>query len=725
MRNVTVSDRKRLIIVIVFLFSIFICLGIFLLNKDRVSEKSINDSLTEYSTFKRDGVVTSFNFNTVGIEKIRTSKKSGKEAAYEVFSQGIKGLDGIELFPEGFSKSVELSREEQNGVSSKMNLRQHYHFAQKVNGIPIFGANTSVHIRNGNEIYGLQGKIITSNEMTTSKISPDKLRELALIKALEEVAEENKFIATILPEVIINKKLLGIDQDETNYRTTPILVSSEDVLFSKTYYVDQESGEIIYSDTNISDQLNRSIYNCSGGSCIQSRLEGGLAVSDADTNEMYDNLGLTYNYYMNTFSRDSYDNSGALLRANVHYPFSKPNAAWDGTSRQMYFYVGLSKRDVVGHELTHAITQYTAGLPNRAQSGALNESFSDIFGSAIDGNWLIGEEVHVPSLSNPLRSMSDPPARNQPDRLFASNYYCAGLPNSCDPSANDNCGVHTNSGVLNKAFFLMTDGGSFNGCSINGIGRVRSHAIMYLTLTSYLHGSANIKDAYSSILTACDDLYISDPGVCDEVKKALQATEMDQQPDGTQVSPVCSDTVPQAPACSGTGTGPTIAITPFPTGSTGGGGGGGTPGNYKVSGKVYIDVNNDAKFDSGDSPYKDAVLDLSDGPKSGSATTNAAGDYTLLDYPSGLYTITLSILGSKKETRPIVLGPDQSIDFRIFSTKTEPTIVAKPTVKVGPTIGDGPTLTPTPVPHICEFDPKCAAQKKNLQLCKLICRPKT
>ncbi len=383
----------------------------------------------------------------------------------------------------------------------------------------------------------------------------------------------------------------------------------------------------------------------------------------------------------------------------------------------MRFCPNLVKRDVAGHEFSHGVIGASVYLDNY-QAGALNEAIADTFGTQLDNNWQMGEGI----LAKPFRDLSNPPSLTDgplgtyPDRVFSTSYYCG---------AADEGGIHHNATIFGKAFYLMTDGGSFNGCEMNGIGRERSGKIIYYALTTHLNDGANFKDMYRAMLAACNDLYVSEPVVCEQVKKALEATEMDQQPDGTQSSPKCSNTAPQAPACAGSGAGPTIPITPSPTGSTGGGGGGGTPGNYKVSGKVYIDVNNDSKFDSGDSPYKDAVLDLSDGPKSGSATTNAAGDYTLLDYPSGLYTITLSILGSKKETRPIVLGPDQSIDFRIFSTKTEPTIVAKPTVKVGPTIGDGPTLTPTPVPHICEFDPKCAAQKKNLQLCKLICRPKT
>jgi hypothetical protein len=236
--------------------------------------------------------------------------------------------------------------------------------------------------------------------------------------------------------------------------------------------------------------------------------------------------------------------------------------------------------------------------------------------------------------------------------------------------------------------------------------------------------SANFKTAYKAIVRACNDLYSSDPGVCEQVTKAMQATEMDQQPDGTQSGPKCSGGTAATPACAGTGGGTTVTLTPSPTTTSGGGGGGGSGiGKYKVSGKVYIDTDNSGTFNSGDTPYKDATLDLSDGPKTGSSTTNATGDYILSDYPSGLYTLTLSILGSIKETKPVALGPDQNIDFRIFSTLTEPTIVPGPTIKLGPSVVGGPT--PTPIPYICEYDPSCAAQKKNLQLCKLICRPKT
>ncbi len=712
--------NKKIILVIGCMFlGILLLLGIIYFPKTETKLTNFNSSvLTEYSSIVDDETRSVFNmFAKEGY--LYKTKRKGKDAALEVLSGNMPYGEKGSILPPNYLSNAKLSR---SSIEENSSTREHYFFTQSIRGIPIFGAQVAVHIKNGNEVYSVQGKVSKKNDTTMEKISEEEARNIALQEASNENAKESKFFVTIDPKTIINQRVLGIGDDSTNYVTVPIVISTEDSEFSKTYFVSLEDGKIVYKKTNILDALNRSVYSCKTGSCTQVRTEGQPAAADSEANEMYDYLGATYNYF-NTLGRDSYDNAGSLLRGYAYYPqyvCPSANARWDGLNRRMLFGPGLSKGDVVGHELAHGVTQFSAGLEYEAQSGALNESFSDIAGSAIDQNWAIGEGHTTTCIPKPLRSMDNPPSRNQPDRMYASQYTCAGLTSGCS-DLNDFCGVHVNSGVLNKAFYLMTDGGSFNGCQISAIGRTRSHAIIYQALTHYLNPFSNFKEAYDGILTACNDLYTSDPGVCEQVTKALQATEMDQQAPATQSGPKCTGAPPQTPACAGGGSGTGITITPFPTSGTGGGS---TPGTYKVSGKVYIDTDNSGGFNAGDTPYSGATLALSDGPKSGSTTTNSSGDYILAGYPSGLYTLTLSILGSKKEEKPVTFGPDVEMDFRIFSSQTEPTIVPKPTIKAGPTIGDGPSPTPTPVPHICEFDPSCAAQKKNLQLCKLICRPK-
>ncbi len=156
-----------------------------------------------------------------------------------------------------------------------------------------------------------------------------------------------------------------------------------------------------------------------------------------------------YDYFYQTFKRNSYDNKGGKIVSSVHYGDKYNNAAWIG-DQMIYgdgsFFSPLSgSMDVTAHEMTHGVTQETANLNYENQPGALNESFSDVFGYFNDTeDWDIGEDITV---SQPaLRSLSTPTKYGQPDHY--KNYQ--NLPNT---DAGDYGGVHTNSGIPNKAAY--------------------------------------------------------------------------------------------------------------------------------------------------------------------------------------------------------------------------------------------------------------------------------
>lgn len=714
------NDYKKFLLVgfpIVFLLLAFVIVLTNAFSGDS-GVKIETGSLKEIST--NANTDTKFSYTMVADDKLANLAKPGKDGVIDFLNKLENSKDDAYL-PSNFSKNATFIRTESEASNDK---RDHYFLTQTLNGKKVFGSYFTVHSKNNTSVYFLSANLTKNTAVEKMNITNDDAKNIALSKAIEEDVEERSYNVYPPEEVVFNRELFGYE-DPKNYPTAVIRVESDDdeYLFDKKYYINLTNGEILLIEDLMPSAKQRNVYNChesaSSASCTRDRTEGSSPVADAEVNRSYDILGEIYDYYSTNFSRDSIDGAGLPLNAYVHKILVNsagqnkcPNASYGGGT--MYYCTGLVIEDVTAHEFTHGVTGSTAGLVYQSQSGALNEAISDIFASNFDDNWTIGEGSSL----GVIRDMQNPPAvRNgslgyYPDRLFSQNYYCGYA---------DNEGVHHNSSIPNKAYFLMTDGGTFNGCTVNGIGRTRSQKIMYQALTRYMNSSSNFRHAYTAIVQACDDLYASEAGVCDQVTRALQATEMDQQPAGTMAGPKCSSVTPQTPACAGGGSGPGVTITPFPTT---GSGGGTTPGNYKVSGKVYIDTDNSGTFNSGDTPYSGATLDLSDGPKSGSTTTNSSGDYVLADYPSGLYTLTLSILGSKKEEKPVTFGPNAEIDFRIFSSQTEPTIVPKPTIKAGPTIGDGPSPTPTPVPHICEFDPSCTAQKKNLQLCKLICRPK-
>ncbi len=220
---------------------------------------------------------------------------------------------------------------------------------------------------------------------------------------------------------------------------------------------------------------------------------------------------MTYDYFFDIHSRNSIDNTGFQLNSYVHYGTAYYNAFWDG-SRMTYGdgpgggITPLTSIDIAAHEVTHGLTTFTAGLIYYAESGALNESFSDIFGAAIerfarpdDYNWLLGEDI-----GTHFRNMANPNAKGDPDTYFGTFWAPLG--------GGDSGGVHTNSGVQNFWYYLLTEGGSGtndNGdaYAVSSVGIEASSAIAFRNLTVYLTSSSQFADARFYSLLAAQDLY--------------------------------------------------------------------------------------------------------------------------------------------------------------------------------------------------------------------------
>jgi Zn-dependent metalloprotease len=224
--------------------------------------------------------------------------------------------------------------------------------------------------------------------------------------------------------------------------------------------------------TPAEDGPRRTVSTADGSVTLPGRLvrsEGEPATGDAATDEAYDGLGATYDLYLSAYDRHSVDDAGLPLPATVHYGRDYDNAFWDG--QRMVFGDGdgeLFNRftiavDVIGHELTHAVTEATAGLVYHGQSGALNESVSDVFGSlvkqrllgqeATDADWLIGAGLFTAAVHGvALRSMRAPGTAYDDDVLGRDPQpdHLRGYVETSD----DNGGVHLNSGIPNHAFYL-------------------------------------------------------------------------------------------------------------------------------------------------------------------------------------------------------------------------------------------------------------------------------
>ncbi len=268
----------------------------------------------------------------------------------------------------------------------------------------------------------------------------------------------------------------------------------------------------------------RTIYDAKTGSGLPGllvRAEGGPLSADAAVNEAYDGSGVTYDLYSNIFHRNSIDGNGLKLDSTVHYQKSYDNAFWDG--RQMVYGDGdedmpvehrLFNRftiaiDVIGHELTHGVTQNEANLAYWDQSGALNESMSDVFGSLVkqyqrkesakDADWLIGagllssnvKGVALRSMKAPGTAYDDPVLGKDPQPGYMKDFI---------NTTQDNGGVHMNSGIPNHAFYVI----AYN---LGGFAWDKAGQIWYKTLTDKLTERSTFQDAANLTYQAAGELF--------------------------------------------------------------------------------------------------------------------------------------------------------------------------------------------------------------------------
>jgi Zn-dependent metalloprotease len=278
---------------------------------------------------------------------------------------------------------------------------------------------------------------------------------------------------------------------------------------------------------------HRTVYDARHGTELPGhkvRGEGDEPTADATVNRAHAGLGATFDLYLKAYGRDSIDGSGLPLDATVHYDRDYNNAFWNG--EQMVFGDGDGEIfldftlpvDVIGHELTHGVTQYTANLAYFGQSGALNESLSDVFGSLIkqytlgqtaaEADWLIGAGLLAPRVTGTaLRSMKEPGSAYDDDVLGKDPQ--PGTMEDYVHTGSDNGGVHINSGIPNHAFYLAAT-------ALGGHAWERAGQIWYDVLTGgELREDALFADFATLTVSAARERY----GEGKELQAVLKAWE--------------------------------------------------------------------------------------------------------------------------------------------------------------------------------------------------------
>ncbi|HEY9601155.1 MAG TPA: M4 family metallopeptidase [Allocoleopsis sp.] len=280
-------------------------------------------------------------------------------------------------------------------------------------------------------------------------------------------------------------------------------------------------------------EKRRTIFDAKNGSTLPGTLvrgEGDPPTDDPAVNEAYDGAGATYDLYYEVFERNSIDDRGLRLDSTVHYEQNYDNAFWNGD--QMVYGDGdaqIFQRftkaiDVIGHELTHGVTQYEANLMYWGESGALNESMSDVFGSLVkqrvlnqtaeEADWIIGEGLFTPNVKGVgIRSMKDPGTAYD-DPVLGKDPQPATYQNRYRGN-DDNGGVHINSGIANRAFYLAAT-------EIGGYAWEKAGKIWYIALRDQLRQRSNFKRAATITIGIAGTLYGEGSAEQNAVRKAWQ-----------------------------------------------------------------------------------------------------------------------------------------------------------------------------------------------------------
>ncbi|MEJ7541516.1 M4 family metallopeptidase [Staphylococcus intermedius] len=420
----------------------------------------------------------------------------------------------------------------------------HYTLQPVVDGIHAKDQEVKVHVDKSGKVVLINGAIKAEKVDPTNRVSLSK--EDALSTAFKAVNMKQSE-ASNLDEDVVKVNDVEIDGEENKYIYHLELVTMEPDVTHWDLKIDAETGDVVEKTdlvahaaakgTGLSvlgEKKRININSIDGGYALEDVTSSAVMaaytfqpatgsaelMTDEDTEftdedqsagvDANDYAKKVYDYYLSKFNRHSYDNKDSDIMSIVHVnnyqgEDNRNNAAWigdkmiygDGDGTTFTSLAGAD--DVVAHEITHGVTQETAGLVYQGQPGALNESMSDVFAYFIDPeDALIGEDVYTPGRpGDALRSMSNPEDFNQPGHM--DDYV---------NTTSDHGGVHTNSGIPNKAAYLTVD----------KIGQEQAEQIYYRALTTYLASNSNFADAKASLVQSAFDLYGED--VASQVESA-------------------------------------------------------------------------------------------------------------------------------------------------------------------------------------------------------------
>lgn len=471
------------------------------------TQKAINDFA------KKSQAKISFNKNleTPNFIKFPLNKaytlagKSLKEKASNFLSQNKSMYaiaDANESLKDGIAKT------------DNYGLKQ-YTVKQYFKGVPVFDSELRFHFDKNENLTSINGTIISDiNVNPVPRLSKTESATIAInLVKNQNINYSGEPLKTITNKLLIFPKGL-VQGNVTSKHLAYRIEVRNDVDVREYLFIDAHTGKLVEQFTGIAHALNRSLYE--ENLANQRYSEGGSTffLSQWGKNEVAA-AGHMYYLFFNAFGVDSYDNAGAeMITINNNPNINCPNATWNGVSAN--YCDGTASDDVVAHEWGHAYTQYNSNLVYAYESGALNESFSDVWGETVDllndyedegenlnlrsnsrssVRWKMGEDASA--FNGAIRDMWDPKKNGDPDKVTASNFWC---------DSGDNGGVHINSGIPNHAYALLVDGGIFNGQTITGLGFTKAAHIFFRAQSEYLTSTSGFADFADAIEASCNDL---------------------------------------------------------------------------------------------------------------------------------------------------------------------------------------------------------------------------
>ncbi len=476
------------------------------------------------------------------------------------------------LFQKGINEDIPLARElsfkiletvaADYGISSVDDLKEmrtfvdeqdmaHTHVQQTYNGVPVFGGEAIVHLDSTGGLFAMTNDLVSDVSVDTN---PSIKKKKAVRIAIATYGCDCLTVPPAADLWILRQE----DGDHLAYRVQLRREDNSPETAMPVYFIDAHTGDVLMNYDNLQTATGTGATLYSGSVSIttffrssnatyyledttrkvgtfDNRNTTGSTWRFTDGNNIWDSstqragadahfgAEKVYDYFLNVHGRRGLDGNGGpawytsidgvtgLISSKVHYSSGYNNAFWNGN----YMTYGdgdgvtfspLVTLDICGHEMQHGITERTAGLVYSGESGALNESWSDVFGAMVErfakgesaNTWLIGEQAYTPGTAgDALRYMNDTHRGGDPDH-YSERYT----------GTADNGGVHTNSGISNFVFYLLSKGGTHHlGGSMTGIGADAAAKIWYKAITTYMTSSTNFKGARTATLNAAAALY--------------------------------------------------------------------------------------------------------------------------------------------------------------------------------------------------------------------------